>query len=97
MGQQSDPNSNNKMRWVLPYTKEERCSCTKVMLGGVNTSPPEGAEDHFYTDEPYLFVNNHDVNNLREMLGCLDENGMLTLRTRALVLMSKIVLAFSHF
>ena len=77
MGQQPDPNSNYEMRWVLPYTKEERCSCTKVMLGGVNIIPLPGWEDHFYTDEPYLFVNNHDVDKLRELLGCLDKNGML--------------------
>ena len=85
MGKQPDADQNYRMRRVLIYTKEERCSCTKVILGGMNMdiiTPPSGAEDLFYTDEPLLFVNNHDVNNLRELLGCpvmngrLDNNGM---------------------
>ena len=52
MGQQPDPNNDNKMRWVLPMTKEERCACTKIFLGGVNIDPPPGAEEHFYRDDP---------------------------------------------
>ena len=75
MGRQPDPNSDFKMRWVLPYTKEERCACTKVVYGGMNIDPPPGAEDHFYTDHPLLFINNHDEKNLTELLGCLNKNG----------------------
>ena len=81
MGRQPDPNNDYKMRWVLPYTTEELCACTEVVLGGVNIIAPLGAEDHFYTDEPLLFVNNHDVEDLRALLGCPDDkNGkMLTI------------------
>ena len=78
MGKQPDPDNNYRMRWVLIYTKEERCACTKVILGGMNMdiiTPSSGAEDLFYTDDPLLFINNHDMNNLRGLLGCLYEKG----------------------
>ena len=72
MGRQPDPTSHNMMRWVLPMTEEERCTCTKIVLGGMNIEPPPGAEGHFYVDDPWLFVNNHNLTSLRELLECPD-------------------------
>ena len=75
MGQQPDPDNDFRMRWILPYTKEERCQCTKVILGGVNVNPLSGWEDHFYRDSPLPFVNSHSVGELRALLGCDEEKG----------------------
>ena len=58
MGQQPDPNRGYEMHWVLPYSREELCQCTKVLFGGVNMDVPEGAENHFHPEEPFLFINN---------------------------------------
>ena len=58
MGQQPDPNRGYEMHWVLPYSREELCRCTKVLFGGVNINAPAGAEHHLYPEEPFLFINN---------------------------------------
>ena len=72
MGQHPDPNRGHEIHWVLPYTRNELCRCTKVLLGGVNLDVPEGVENHLYPEEPFLFIN-----NLEEMkkssLGCQGE------------------------
>ena len=75
MGQQPDPDTDFKMRWVLPYTKEELCQCTKVIVGGANSIPLSGWNDHFYRDSPLPLVNSHDVGELRALLGCDDRKG----------------------
>ena len=72
MGQQPDPNRGYEMHWVLPYTSEELCQCTKVLFGGVNLDIPEGAEDNFYPDEPFLFINNLEEMK-KSFLGCQGE------------------------
>ena len=75
MGQQPDPNNDDyKMDWVLPMTKEERCACTKIILGGVNIDlPASAAEDHhFYRDDLVPFENNRNITNLRKLLECPD-------------------------
>ena len=75
MGQQPDPANEFKMRWVLPYTKEERCRCTKIIFGGVNLIPLPGWDDHFYSDSHLPFVNSHDMGELWALLGCDEEKG----------------------
>ena len=70
MKQQPDPNRNFLMRWVLPYTKDIRCSCTEIQVYNASTctesyhiSMPE-AKDYFYTDDPLLCVKNESRETL---------------------------------
>ena len=77
MGQQPDPDNDFRMRWVLLYTKEERCQCTRIISGGVNLIPVTGWKEHFYSDSPLPFVNSHDVEELRALLKCDEGKGTL--------------------
>ncbi|XP_072051472.1 uncharacterized protein [Amphiura filiformis] len=52
ISQQSDPNHNNKLRWVLVDTCDDQCTCTKIRFGGINTISKEGLEKRFHTDIP---------------------------------------------
>ena len=66
------------MRWVLPYTKEERCACTKVVLGGVNIVAPQRAKTEiFYFDDPLPYVYSPDVESLHDLFQCHDVIGKL--------------------
>ncbi len=71
MGQQPDPKHPKLgLRWVLPYTKDTLCDCTKILLGGVNLIPVKGSENFFYTDTPLMLVNSINSSELQKQLGC---------------------------
>ena len=70
MGQQPDPNQGHELRWVLPYPKDLLCECTHILFGGLNLEAPVGAEDNFYTDNPWIFINNDNAEDLRGLLEC---------------------------
>ena len=72
MGQQPDPNRGYEIHWVLQYTREELCQCSKVLFGGVNLDVPEEVENHFYPEEPLLFINNLEEIK-KSLLGCEGE------------------------
>ena len=76
--QHPDPKHNFHMRWVLPYPKIIRCSCTKIHLHPCtekyHISLPE-AKDHFYTDEPLLFVKSTSEEKLQKLLECDQGHG----------------------
>ncbi|XP_072016709.1 neuropilin-1-like [Amphiura filiformis] len=72
--QQPDPASGNKLRWVLPYTRVQRCHCSKILFGGFNAKPMEGWKEYLYTDEPLQFVNNDDPESLTKFLECDEKN-----------------------
>ena len=76
MKQQPDPNRNFLMRWVLPYVKDVRCSCTQIQLynnskcsGRYHITMPE-AKDYCYTDDPSVFVNTESQRSLQMLLKC---------------------------
>ncbi|XP_072042883.1 uncharacterized protein [Amphiura filiformis] len=57
------------LRWVLS-NKDVLCTCTKIMFGGMNPTPLPGSKNFFYPDDPLTLVNNDNVTELRERLGC---------------------------
>ena len=91
MGQQPDPANGFKMRWVLPYTKEERCQCTRVIFGGVNLTPLPGWKDHFYSESPLPFVYSHSVGELRALLECDEGKGTKFLVNLVIYLSTQVV------
>ena len=90
MKQQPDPNHHFRPRWALPYTHDVRCTCTHILLqmqlqkctGRYHISMPK-AKDYFYTDEPMLFVDEENQDNLRVLLGCdTNTSSMIEVSTR---------------
>ena len=77
ISKQPDPNHNHEMRWVVPYTKQMHCTCTKLLFGGTNMLAPLVAEDNFYVDEPLLFINTDNQEDLRRFLECDDVTSRL--------------------
>ena len=78
--QHPDANQNFLVRWVLPYPKDIRCSCTYFHLhpcAGKHHISIVKASDHFFTDEPLLFMNNRNQENLQKLLGCDKDTGKL--------------------
>ena len=72
---EQEPDHEGKFRWVMPgTTHKERCSCTVLLPGGVNTMTSERPYRPNYTDQP-LFT--HDVEVVRNYFGCLDEESTL--------------------
>ncbi|XP_072035353.1 uncharacterized protein [Amphiura filiformis] len=73
VGQQPDPSHPELgLRWVLPYNKNILCTCfIKTMFGGMNPTPLTGSEVLYYPDDPLTLVNNENVLELREKLGCI--------------------------
>ena len=75
MEQQPDPSHSFRMRWVLPYSRDIRCSCTEIQLhtskcpGSYHISIPE-AKNYFFTDEPLVYVNNESQESLQILLEC---------------------------
>ncbi|XP_072046774.1 uncharacterized protein [Amphiura filiformis] len=72
MGQQPDPYGGPKLRWAMLYTTaDEYCRCTQVALGGINIVPqPAESEHYFYTNEPWMFLNIDNVDELRALIHC---------------------------
>ena len=79
MGRQPDPNNNHELSWFLPYTKQIRCTCTKILFGGMNTYASPGGEVHYHTDEPLLFINNDNERDLLSLLRSDDMFGMFSM------------------
>ncbi|XP_072042886.1 uncharacterized protein [Amphiura filiformis] len=73
MWQQRDPDRPELgLHWALSYTKDVLCTCTKIMFGGMNPTPLPGSEDFFYPDDLLTLINNNNVTELHEKLGCKD-------------------------
>ncbi|XP_033628083.1 fibrinogen-like protein 1 isoform X2 [Asterias rubens] len=70
-GQERDPESEGKLRWILPSEDHEnRCSCTRIRIGGVNPTVAKGRLDGAsFTDQP-LFTS--DVARIRAHFKCKD-------------------------
>ncbi|XP_033646811.1 ficolin-2-like, partial [Asterias rubens] len=68
-GQERDPESEGKLRWILPSEDHaNRCSCTRIRIGGVNPTVAEGRLDGAsFTDQP-LFTS--DVARIRAHFNC---------------------------
>ncbi|XP_071789678.1 fibrinogen-like protein 1 [Asterias amurensis] len=68
-GQERDPESEGKLRWILPSEDHEnRCSCTRIKVGGVNPTVAEGRSNGAnFTDQP-LFTS--DVARIRAHFKC---------------------------
>ena len=54
----------NVWRWVLPY--KDPCSCTSVIMGGVNTWTPIRPYKPKYVDTPLL---SDDIDEIRDHYG----------------------------
>ncbi|XP_072020414.1 uncharacterized protein [Amphiura filiformis] len=92
MGKQPDPRDPKLgLRWVLPYTKDALCTCTKILFGGMNPAPLPGSDKFFYTDDPLTLVNNDNVAELREKLQCssADSKDAVVSSTRQTITKSK--------
>ena len=67
-------NQHNEWKWVLPYP--DPCSCTSVIMGGVNTWTPVRHFVPTYTDTPLL---SEDVEEIRMHYGLECNEGMIKL------------------
>ncbi|XP_072043331.1 uncharacterized protein [Amphiura filiformis] len=79
MWQQPDPDRPELgLHWVLSYTnKDVLCTCTKILFGGMNPTPLPRSENFFYPDD----LNNDNVTELREKLGCTDSKAAIASST----------------
>ncbi|XP_072017121.1 uncharacterized protein [Amphiura filiformis] len=83
IGKQRYPSNGYELRWVLPYTSAERCTCDKILFGGSNVDSMEGWKEYLYIDEPFQFVNNDNPASLKKLLDCdiINEKDECTLST----------------
>ncbi|XP_022107320.1 fibrinogen C domain-containing protein 1-like [Acanthaster planci] len=66
-GQEPDPAHNGRLRWLIPGTREDHCSCTSIRIGGVNPMPQNRPYNPNFTDNP-LFTK--DVKKIHDYFGC---------------------------
>ena len=76
-GQEPDPNKSGKLRWVMPAKLKQRCECTSIMPGGLNTYIPERDFKPFYTDHP-LFTDYQP--EIDEYFNCTGEHCKIHLK-----------------
>ena len=71
------------MRWVVPYTKEVRCTCTQFAYHPCPVNFRDSlckAKGYFYTDEPSLFVNSESQDKLQVLFECNEDAGRFMFR-----------------
>ncbi|XP_072047969.1 uncharacterized protein [Amphiura filiformis] len=64
VGQEPEQNNDCKIRWMLPRSQADPCSCTRFIYGGLNASPVEESTEPYYFDSPKIF---------RNEFGCSDD------------------------
>lgn len=74
---EQEPDHEGKLRWVMPGSQQERCSCAVLLPGGVNMTEPKRSYEPYYTDQP-LFTD--DVEEIHDYFECHDES-MVTIKT----------------
>ncbi len=74
MGQSPDPDHPELgLRWILPYTRDVLCTCTKILFGGINSIPIPGFRNFHYLDgDPLSLVNTDNVEDIQQILGCVN-------------------------
>ncbi|XP_033645294.1 ficolin-1-A-like [Asterias rubens] len=65
MGQEPNPNSNHRYRWVIPV--EDPCKCTRVKLGGLSTHTPQRLFNVTYYDN---YLRSNDLKEIKHWLNC---------------------------
>ena len=76
---EQEPDHEGKLRWVMPLSQQERCSCTVILPGGVNRRAPKRPYEPYYTDQP-LFTD--DVEEIHDYFDCHEERTMTTIKTK---------------
>ncbi|XP_033627167.1 uncharacterized protein LOC117290043 isoform X1 [Asterias rubens] len=77
--QEPNPSRGHQLQWVMVGSKNERCSCTNILAGGVNTRATKTPYEKYYTDQP-LFT--QDVEEIHDYFDCHDEKMMTTKKTQ---------------
>ena len=77
--QEPNPSRGHQLQWVMVGSKDERCSCTNILAGGVNTRATKTPYEKYYTDQP-LFT--QDVEEIHDYFDCHDESMMTTKKTQ---------------
>ena len=70
--QQRDPHTS----WVIPYTKEVRCTCTQFTYYACPVNFGNSlsrAKEYFYTDESSLFMKSGSRDKLRTLFECEED------------------------
>ena len=77
MGERSYPNRGIRIQWgLMPYTREEWCSCTNILVGESNTGMRSWKTP--FRGDLLKYVMNNDLESLKESLGCKsDKSGNL--------------------
>ena len=65
IGQEPDPASHHRLRWVIPV--EEPCLCTHVQVGGMISHAPYRPFKVYYYDS---FLHCDDLEEIRAFLNC---------------------------
>ncbi|XP_038061206.1 uncharacterized protein LOC119731954 [Patiria miniata] len=68
IGQEPDPASQNRYRWVIPV--KDPCQCTEVRVGSLNTRAPCGPFDVRYYD---TFLHSSNQTEIRKWLNCSEQ------------------------
>ena len=69
IGQEPDPESHNRYRWLIPV--EDPCQCTQIQLGGVNTRTPCRPFNVTYYD---TFLLSNNTQEIQQWLNCSGTN-----------------------
>ena len=85
--QELDPNQRGELRWVMPGTQDDRCSCTSILPGGVGTIALNIPYEPYYTDRP-LFTDDEEI--IHDYFDCHD-NQLLTKKPKGIVIFSVCV------
>ena len=68
-GQEMD--ERGKLRWMMPAAEyQDRCSCTRIEIGGINPRQQKRSHDPYYTDHP-MFTD--EVDRIRDYFNCKGE------------------------
>ena len=91
IGQEPDPESHNRYRWVIPV--EDPCQCTQIQLGGVNTRTPCRPFNVTYYD---TFLHSNNTQEIQQWLNCSGTNVSLFWILNGSNIQSKMILLNYH-